>query len=501
MVGFFKTHVWLILTALCVLFYIGYFSYFTVLRYQTLYASYFDLGIMHQTVFNTFKSIAHLDISRFLELTNPFSTEQIKRMAIHNDLTLALFSLFYFINASQNTLLILQSVILGCGAFVMFAIARVIFKKSHYASFLSFVFSFSYLLYTPMERANIFDFHAVTLATPFLLAMIYFWLVKKYKISFLFFLLSLFSKEQVSLTLIYFSLYVLWYQWKSRIKVKTELQFGLVILGLSIGWFLLSMFVIIPQFRGSHPFALQYYGDFGDSPFKILLGILHYPLNVFKYLWRWDTVRYFWFLLGPLGLTSLLSPVQLLISLPEFAINLFSNNWNMRNIIFHYTAVIQPFVFFSALYGTRNLIKKFHRPLLIGLYIVGSTLLFSYFKSPLPYSREKDIHPLRYPQPEQKEVHEWQTILRDERLKIASTGQLAPLFTSRQFFYTFSSSYYLADYIVIRRSEIYNYPEKNMLIPAYEHLIQDARFQQIYKNNNLEVYKKISYDLNNNSRL
>ena len=36
-----------------ILLYIGYFSFFTILRYKTLYSSYFDLGIMHQTVYNT----------------------------------------------------------------------------------------------------------------------------------------------------------------------------------------------------------------------------------------------------------------------------------------------------------------------------------------------------------------------------------------------------------------------------------------------------------------
>lgn len=96
--------------------YIAYFSYFTILRLRTLYASYFDLGIMHQTVFNTYKAIAEKDISKILELTNPFNSLQIKRMAIHNDFLLALLSPFYFIYAGPQTLLVIQTIVLALGA-------------------------------------------------------------------------------------------------------------------------------------------------------------------------------------------------------------------------------------------------------------------------------------------------------------------------------------------------------------------------------------------------
>src|SRR3989338_7189107 len=93
-----------------------YFSYFTVLRYKTLYASYYDLGIMHQTVFNTYSAIKNNDWSRFLEMTNTTGAEQIKRMAIHNDPLLALMAPFYFIHSGPETILIIQSVMVALGA-------------------------------------------------------------------------------------------------------------------------------------------------------------------------------------------------------------------------------------------------------------------------------------------------------------------------------------------------------------------------------------------------
>jgi len=103
---FLSTNKYQILLWFFILAYIGYFSYFTILRYKTLYASYYDLGIMHQTVFNTYKAISTGDWSRFLEMTSTTGSEQIKRMAIHNDPLLAFFAPFYFIHSRSNLLII-----------------------------------------------------------------------------------------------------------------------------------------------------------------------------------------------------------------------------------------------------------------------------------------------------------------------------------------------------------------------------------------------------------
>src|SRR3989338_10562579 len=204
MINLIKKYKYQILLWIFILAYIIYFSYFTILRYKTLYASYYDLGIMHQTVYNTFISIKTGDWSRFLELTNPLGSNQIKRMAIHNDILLALLAPFYFLHSGPETLLVIQAAIIALGAIAIFKIANIIFQKNKYSILLSLIFSLAYLLYPPLERANIFDFHAVVLSTTFLLFMFYFLLIKKYWLSFVFFTLSLLSKEQIALTTMMF---------------------------------------------------------------------------------------------------------------------------------------------------------------------------------------------------------------------------------------------------------------------------------------------------------
>ncbi|MDO8610205.1 MAG: DUF2079 domain-containing protein [bacterium] len=504
--------------------YIVYFSYFTILRYRTLYSSYYDLGIMNQTVYNSYKAIQEKDISRFLEMTNTEGPEQIKRMAIHNDLLLGLISPLYFIYAGPETLLVLQTIILGLGALAVFGIAKYVFKKLTinltFQELLALIFSFAYLMYTPMQRANIYDFHSVTFATSFLLFMFYFWLQKKYIRSILFFILSLLTKEQLGLTTMIFGfmvLYKLFYldsvnyfqKWTktkliigiSNIHKKifhTKWQnyiYPLVIIILSIVWVYISFSYIIPFYRGGRHFALDYYGEFGNSAPSIIIGFFKNPMILGKYIFHIDTIRYFIFLLGPLAFLSFMSPMFLLIALPEFAINLLSSSWNMRNIIYHYTSVIQPFVFISAIYGTKKLLEikqnRFNLKKIIPLVLICTVLIFQYFKGPLPFMKEQNIHPIYYPQKAAKEVTFWAGILKDDSIKISTTGQLAPIFSSRRYFYQFSKWYEKADYVVIRLEEIYNYPEKDILIPVYEKLASDNRYEKIYGSTLIEVYKKI----------
>jgi len=510
MANFIKNYKYQILLWIFIVAYIIYFSYFTILRYRTLYASYYDLGIMHQTVYNSYQAIKTGDWGRFLELTNPTGSEQIKRLAIHNDILLGLISPFYFIHAGPETLLVIQSIISALGALAIYKITLIIFKekKSFTPAYrqAGLIFSLSYLLYPSLERANIYDFHAVTLSTTLLLFMFYFWLVKNYKLSYLFLLLSILSKEQVALTTSFFGIYILTTTLRSIVvkrEKKQKLFYAGIVILISFVWFVFSIFFIIPILRGGQHFAVARYSDFGDSPIRIIIGVLTNPYSISKYLLRVDTLRYLIFLLGPVGFLSLLSPAQLFISLPEFAINLLSKSPNMRNIIYQYTAVITPFVFISAIYGAKKIsnikyqISKLHNIMQNGQFLTVFILLFSlafaYFKGPLPFSKEANIHPIKYPQKEAKDAAFWGKTLRDEKLKVSTTGQLSPFFTSRRYFYNFSPNYYLADYVLVRLNEIYNYPEKGQLIPVYERLRRDSNFELIYQRENFEVYKKVKF--------
>jgi uncharacterized membrane protein len=88
------------------------------------------------------------------------------------------------------------------------------------------------------------------------------------------------------------------------------------------------------------------------------------------------------------------------------------------------------------------------------------------------------------------DIRLWQQILARDEIKVSAVGQFAPYLTNRRYFYDFGKNYDKADYVLIRLTEVYDYPEKAILVPVYLQLQKDERYRQIYKNDGVEVYKR-----------
>jgi len=490
---------------------------------------------MHQVVYNSYQGLKTGDFTRILEHTDPQEgIEQVKRMAVHNDIFLVFLAPFYFIHDGPETLLVMQSVILGLGAYFVFWIAQHVLKKLKYSDHLALILAFGYLLYPPLQKANNFDFHAVTLATTFLLAMYYFWLKKKYVWSVLFAVMSMLTKEQVGLTVAFFGAYTLysqadkhhsWSKWFTKYFFhrlafqncisfiqKKRHRFGITLIIAGVFWVLFSMQVIIPYFSGG--------GHFGSKYFRYLIES---PWQFFPVLFRYESLKYISILLFPVGFISLFSPLQLLIATPEMLMNLLAENSNMRNIYFHYDAVITPFVFISAIYGVRTVLtsklKTFilllnriakkvaipkrhmrfvsfirHHPektvmVFLGISIVATSL----YMSPIPWGHHRDLFPfMPYPK-KYGDVQLWKKYLNDDSLKVSTTGHLAPHFTSRRYFYNFAEGYDHADYVVIDRSEISRGFQSELKKLEYQRLLRDFRYIKVYDVHGIEVFKQLSF--------
>lgn len=475
-------------------------------------AHYYDLGIMHQTTFNTYKAMTTGDLTRFLEMTNTLGPQQIKRMAIHNDLILALIAPLYVIYSGPEMLLVVQSAALALGAFGLYLLTNAVIKTqfkstvSAGGSWLALSIAVSYLLYPMLHYTNLFEFHGVALATTFLIFMFYFWYIGRYKISFLFALLSMLTKEQVALTVLFFCLYVVFssckdlfikkkFTWKTTLPY---LRFPVVLGLLALTYFIVSLEVIIPFFRGgTDHFALEYYGEFGDSPTGVISAIVRNPSLIFKYVLNEDAIRYLVQLFQPVGFLAILSPFVLAIAAPEFGVNLLSQSDNMRNIIFHYTAVLTPFIFiatiFTAVTGVRlyqsRFNKKFAFSIAAGIILVFA-LYSTYTTGALPGARTAQVYMYRGGPANSTAVYEWSQKLKDDSIRVATTGKLAPFFTSRRYYYVMSKYYTYADYVVVNPEEVYKSFGSQWAIPGYEALVKDPQYKLLYKEDQFEVYAK-----------
>ncbi|EKE14593.1 MAG: hypothetical protein ACD_12C00403G0002 [uncultured bacterium] len=469
-----------IILVLLILVYITFFSFLSIVRHNSLYSGYYDLGIMDQTVYNTYKG-------RILDLTNPEGLNNFKRMAIHNDIVLALLAPFYNIFSGPETLLVLQTIIVALGAIPIYLLSKLILKSKYLGVILGFV----YLMYPPLQRANLFDFHSVMLAVTFLLFMFYFFYVKKYWLSLAFFVLSIFSKEQIPLTTGVFAFFMALSAYRNNDRRK--LFFSGVIFFASILWFAMSIWLIIPYFRGSQHFALSRYKTLGVGPTEIIKNFLIKPGAYFNFIFNSVNLNYLFLLLSPLAFVSLFSPIYLLMALPEFMINFLSTHWQMRGIDNHYAAVIIPFVFVSSIFGVKALInRKILDIKKISILIIIFTLIMSYYKGQLPYSKDSPLKLFLTRRSEIDSVGIWKNKLKDENISVSASEHLGAHFSQRKQIFRFSSSYKYSDYVLILKNDIYyDWLNKKQSIKDYEKLKADRGYNIVYQVGDFEVYKKL----------
>lgn len=484
-----------ILLGIFITFYIVIFSYLSVKRHQTLHTHYYDLGIMDQVVYNTSKG-------HFLEMSNQELKKNANRMAIHFDPILAIFAPIYKIYPAPEILLISQTILFGLGALAVYLISEKILKDNK----LSLLFAGLYLLYFPVQRANLFDFHAVTMATPLLLFAIYFNLTKRDTPFFIFIILALLTKEHVGLVVFLYGLYLI---------LKKQKKIGLITALLGISAFIFSVYFIIPYFRKETHFALKYFTSLGDQPTKVIFNIFRHPRLTLVYLFSKDTLNYASRMILP-TFYSLFSPLTFLIAVPEWAINIFSSNANMRAIYYQYNSLIVPIIFYSLILGYKNFNKivknKFIRAIVFILFI-SLNIRSVYLYNPIPAFFVKQ--PMSLPLPSKKKIESinlWKKNLKDDNIKVSTTPGIAPYFTQRRYYISFlydpafyemgyteddiikakAGAYKEANYVIINKDEIGSLKNDNLPVKFYKYLKQDKSFKMIYYDGeDIEVYKKI----------
>lgn len=465
-----------------VLLYIGIFSYLSIVRYLSFNSHYYDLGIMDQVVFNTSQG-------RILRMTDPDIARNTSRFAVHFDPLLVMFAPLYMIVNSPINLLVAQTIIIGLGGIAVYLLARQILKHA----WLAVLFVFLYLNFYPLQLSNLFDFHAVTIATTALLFAFYFLathpLKKKvwnYVLGTAFLLIILLAKENAALVVAFLCAYLFYTQKRQKIylilSVICFLFFGLIV------------FHVIPFYRSASSFALSYFDP-------------HHPLDLIFRLFSYESYMYLRSLLAPFGFLPLLAPLPLLIALPELLINLVSSNSNMRQLHFHYTAMITPFLVISAIYGFQKIrayvfnSPKFIKGIVILLIFasLSANVLDGTFNYPVGPINKRAL----------AEVNIWRHRLRNQNIRVSATGTIAPFFTEHRRFYYFlfdpayknmgrtdadilkqMNNYKYADYVIINKSDVsLNDP---LIQKYYSALVNDTDYTKISDKEGIEVYRNIS---------
>jgi uncharacterized membrane protein len=322
--------------ALVVMFVIYYSAYLFAM--QDAYLTHGeDMGIMMQALWNTTHgAVLHQTVCNIVSDTNCLG--DVSRLAIHFEPIMFPIALLYWAFPSAKTLQFLQTAIVALGAFPAYWIASR--RLGNVA--VGVLFAFLYLLHASLDSAVTFDFHAVTLAAPFLMFALYFLLTRNTVGLFSFCVLAMSTKEEVALSVALIGLCAIAFQSRWRV--------GAGLLAMAVAWVVMEVAIMHAASPIGHAPTIGRYAQFGTSPAQIVIYVLTHPALILRnYVFDHSRILYLRALVAPLGYLAVLSPLVILITAPALAINMLSSDPRMYSGFLQYAAESVPIMVLASI--------------------------------------------------------------------------------------------------------------------------------------------------------
>lgn len=467
---------WSLIISFCI-----YFSVVAFARHDNFHSRRLDLGNMEQTVWN----VVH---GNGFTLSDPMGTENISRLAVHADYLLVLMAPFYMIWQDPKMLILVQTIVMCLGALPVFWIAVDRLRSRT----LALLFATAYLLYPPLQRMMLHDFHAVALSMTFLLFAYWYMYTKRYGLFLLFAILAGLGKETVWIPVALMGVYIWFVQKKKMIGIPVALA--------GAGTFYYLFWHAIPGVTpDSKHFALQYLSEFGDNQSNIVLNIMARPLAVLVDLLKPDRLHYYYQLLFPVGFLPVFSPFYLVYGAHSIVINALSTNSLMRQIDYQYTADIIPFLFVSAIEGYKNAAvfvsrwagkRKKSMTHVVPVVLVSFVLAASYMWGELPLTRQDRFFYFLWPLPEKEIMKSVEDRIPSE-YTVSVTNNIGAHFAKRERLYNFPVNALSADYAVALLGDQYAWPSGVAQREAVDALLNSPEHTLIARAGGFYAFERI----------
>lgn len=342
--------------------------------------------------FNTYRSEA-IDVRFFREelwQMSSFEIPQLQWAQHFSPIFYFLVPLFWVVK-NGAFLMFIQALFVVSGAVPLYFSA----KEKLKSQFLGLSIITAYLTFGGLQFGFAYGFHEIMFLPPLLFWAYYFLIKKRIKLYFLFILLSLFVKEEVSFIMIFWGIYLIY---------KKNYPFALGTLVLGVFWYILCFYIIFPYFN--HGKGFGYWGQYSNGANGIL-GIVMYsvshPFEFIKSLlnpkYKIDTILHSF---GNFSFLSFLYPPSLIIVIPSLFEKLLSSNIAAKNG-FHYSSAITAVSIISTIESIfyiqkRKIFSKIvkNRNNFLGIIIlyvaVSANLLYGYHPlSPLLIGKERGL--------------------------------------------------------------------------------------------------------------
>lgn len=352
-------------------------------RYDNFDMGKFDLGNMTQMAWYSLRG-------KFMYLTDYFGSNVPRWSMSHVDPILVLFLPFFALIPHPLTLVFAQNVLVIMGAFILYKLT--ILKTQN--KFLGLFLSLSYLSYPALGFLLAWTgYHGVTPAIFFFL--LFFYIYEKFNTisksdfnlyqSLVLLIIAgvcMSGKEQIPLYFVMASFYIFF--------TSIHKKFATILFSVSLVWFVLCFFVIIPYFAQdrinsfenfveelqldtsevpniySSNYFLSRYSEFGNSYSEILTNMILNPIKTASIFTSGDKLDNLHLTFGPVGYLSFLHPLVISIAFPDLLINYSTTQGGIgtSEIYNHRISMIIPVVFLAILYGI-SFFQKFFSLILV----------------------------------------------------------------------------------------------------------------------------------------
>ncbi|MEY3401334.1 MAG: hypothetical protein RLZZ86_949 [Cyanobacteriota bacterium] len=334
-------------------------------------------SIARHELFNSGGDLAFFDQCVYLisQGKNPISSVLgFHALADHAAWILYPIALLYKIYPTVYWLFLVQSLSLSLGAIPAYFLSIDAGLKESQAIVIVVI----YLLYPLIYNANLLEFHPDTIAVPALFMAIL--AARKQKI--VWFCASVIvilgCKAVLSLTVAAMGVGLLLFE-------KRQL-YGIIAIATGIAWFLISNKIIIPFFGhdaaliNRHLYRYSYLGNSFSETLKI---ILFQPKLIFSNIFSLINLEYLFYLFVPViwGLRPKYM-IYMIAAIPCLALNLLADHPSQKNLIWHYSLPIIPFLTLSliAYVAThQNFIKRKKAIILWSLFWFFALGKFGFF--------------------------------------------------------------------------------------------------------------------------
>lgn len=348
------------------------FSAFSILEHRGLKTQITDLGIVSQAIWKASKGDLAMPVSN----TNHRETPSF--LAIHATFIFWLLAVAYLFWPNPETLLVLTSLFCALGGIGLYVLAKERLQKTWWVIIPPLVFWLSPMV----QDANLYDFHVITLATAFLVWMIWAFDTGHKRTGWILLLLALLCKEDVSLVVFMYGIYH---------ALRISRREGVTILLVSVFYLILVIYVLVPFFNQGKGFEVQgpgnRYGWLGSNLPQMLGTVFTRPGEILSFLLRPDRLRLpIYFLLSGAVVALRAWPMLLLLVPPLLGGMLAETTFTIRVTGTYYWIPCEAAIIVACILATPRASKakrsRFPLPL---AYLLMATLVSSLLFSPLPY--------------------------------------------------------------------------------------------------------------------